>query len=161
LSALVEAVMQHSFTSREILGLPKLLGDGWKWTGKNVDEAFLQSYWDRQGEWYLKNEWSEHDLAIVDGPDMNIHFFERNLIAFQSFTPWYVFKENKGRNEEFKSQARIICKIVKSDKILYIPERGAGNLPAEIDLLERVGSIDNYITELRRAAASDYEVEFN
>lgn len=160
MSVLVNAIMQHALTPGKIIELSYMLGDKWSWTKDNIEESFLSSYWTRKVDWYLRNEWSESDLAILHGSDdWSIYFMEEKILALSNLMRWTHFKNNPVVNCQFKDNARKIAEIIGSPKVLFIPDLGTGSLPKELDQLDKIDTLDNLIQQLTKHSWTDFELE--
>ena len=122
MSDTVIAIVKHDLEIDDLISLPKFIdrekinspvktkNEEWKWASEKIDSEFLYQYWNRSPSWYTENEWSENDLAVINGPDnFTISLDHAHTATIENHFSWFQFKEVEEINVYFRSVAFWLC----------------------------------------------------
>jgi hypothetical protein len=131
MGSIIEAVIEHKLSPEEILLLPESLNklnfincddDNWGWTAPNIDSAFLEKYWRKSPEDFMKEPWGIEDLAILEKGNLSIHFLTPHLASFDTLLGSSVYDINPATKCEFDVKAKSIALKMKPVDIIIIKD---------------------------------------
>lgn len=92
------------------------------WSSPNVNTDFLEKYWKKTTENFLKTPWGIEDLALLENDKLSLHFYQRNLVSFDSYLKAGVYKSNAAAKTEFDLLVKSIALLLKASDIIIIED---------------------------------------
>jgi hypothetical protein len=129
MGSIIQAVIQHSLSPREIVLVPDILNhsdiinpkeDELKWSTPDIDATFLEKYWNLDSQYFINNPWSEESLALLQNDKFRLHFYNPNLVSFDMYLKAGVYKNNSLAESDFNFCAKFIAlKLAAKDVIIF------------------------------------------
>lgn len=128
MSSVVQAVIQHNLSPEQIMLLPEIFNkanfidkeDSLRWDGTKIDIDFLQQYWKKTSEDFISRPWSEEDLALLQNDKVSFHFYQPNLVSFDTHLKASIYKSNTETKSQFDLLVKTVALIMDAVDIIII-----------------------------------------
>ena len=129
MGSLIDAVIQHNLSSKEVLSLSELLNDDifldkkghkLKWSTPHVSTTYLEKYWRKTPEDFIKGPW-EID-PYLENEKLDVWFLNNNLASLNMYIRPSAYEKYPSLKSEFDLLAKSIALQMKAVDIIIIED---------------------------------------